>query len=108
MTLRLLRRIALFSFVLALALPPLAAAQSAADTYKGKCQACHGPAGMPSDGMAKSMGMKPLGGADVQAMSDADLTAAIANGKGKMKGFKGTLSDAQTKDLVTYIRTLKK
>lgn len=107
MTMKLLQRIALFSFVIALALPPLAAADAAAD-YKAKCQSCHGPGGMPSEGMAKSMGMKPLGGADVQGMSDADLTAAIANGKGKMKGFKGTLTDAQITDLVKYIRTLKK
>ena len=108
MTLRLLQRIAVFSFVIALALPLTVSAQSAADTYKSKCQACHGPGGMPSDGMAKSMGLKPLGGADVQAMSDSDLTGAITNGKGKMKGFKGTLSEAQIKDLVTYIRSLKK
>lgn len=108
MTLRLLQRIALFSFVIALALPPLAVAQSAADLYKGKCQGCHGPGGVPSDGMAKAMGLKPLGGPDVQGMSDADLTAAITNGKGKMKPFKGTLTDAQIKDLVTYVRSLKK
>lgn len=108
MKMRLLQRIALFSFVIALALPPLAAAQSAADIYKGKCQGCHGPGGVPSDGMAKAMGLKPLGGPDVQAMSDADLTAAITNGKGKMKPFKGTLTDAQIKDLVAYVRSLKK
>jgi len=108
MTMKLLQRIALFSFVIALALPPMAAAQGAADTYKTKCQACHGPGGVPSEGMAKSMGLKPLGGPEVQGMSDADLTAAIANGKGKMKGFKGTLTDAQITDLVSYIRTLKK
>lgn len=108
MTIRWLQRIALFSLVLVLALPPMAAAQSAADTYKAKCQGCHGPGGVPSEGMAKSMGMKPLGGADVQGMSDADLTGAIANGKGKMPGFKGKLSDSQIKDLVAYIRTLKK
>lgn len=100
-------RIALFSILLALALPPIAAADAAAD-YKAKCQGCHGPGGNPSEGMAKSMGMKPLGSADVQGMSDGDLTNTIANGKGKMKGFKGTLSDAQIKDLVGYIRTLKK
>src|ERR1017187_7021242 len=70
--------------------------------------ACHGAGGIPSEGMAKSMGLKPLGGPGVQAISDADLTAAITNGKGKMKAFKGTLTDAQIKDLVTYIRTLKK
>ncbi|MGC2109384.1 MAG: cytochrome c [Candidatus Korobacteraceae bacterium] len=108
MTVKLLQRIALFSFVIALALPPMAAAQAAADTYKSKCQSCHGPGGMPSDAMAKSMGMKPLGGSDVQAMSDADLTGAITNGKGKMPGFKAKLTDAQIKELVGYIRTLKK
>ena len=105
---RVLQLIALFSFALALALPPMAAAESGADLYKSKCQGCHGPGGVPSAGMAKSMGMKPLGEPDVQAMSDTDLTATIENGKGKMKGFKGTLSDAQVKELVSYIRTLKK
>jgi len=108
MTMRWLQRVVLFSLVLALAVPPMAVAQSAADTYKAKCQGCHGPGGMPSDAMAKSMGMKALGGPDVQGMSDADLTGAITNGKGKMPGFKGKLTDAQIKDLVSYIRTLKK
>ena len=107
MTTRWLVRIALFSLVLALALPPMAAAQSGADNYKAKCQMCHGPGGVPSAGMAKSMGLTALGGAAVQGMSDADLTAVINNGKGKMTGFKGKLTDAQIKDLVGYIRTLK-
>ena len=70
MTMRLLQRIALFSFVLALALPPMAAAQGAADTYKAKCAMCHG-----ADGAGKpAMGTKDLGSADIQKMSDADLT----------------------------------
>ena len=99
--------IVLLSLLLALALPPMAAADAAAD-YKAKCQGCHGPGGNPSEGMAKSMGMKPLGSSDVQSMSDADLTKTIADGKGKMKGFKGTLTDTQIGDLVKYIRTLKK
>ena len=107
MTTRWLVRIALFSLVLALALPPMAAAQAGADNYKAKCQMCHGPGGVPTAGMAKSMGLNPLGAAAVQGMSDADLTAVINNGKGKMTGFKGKLTDAQIKDLVSYIRTLK-
>ena len=41
-------------------------------------------------------------------MSDADITGVIENGKGKMKAFKGHLTDAQIKELVAYIRTLKK
>ncbi len=108
MTTKWLQRMALLSFVLALVLPPMASAQSAADLYKAKCQGCHGPGGVPSDGMAKSMGLKALGGADVQGMSDADLTGAIENGKGKMPAFKGKVTDAQVKDLVGYIRSLKK
>jgi len=104
MTMRLLQRIALFSFVIALALPPIAAAQGAADTYKAKCAMCHG-----ADGSGKaSMGTKDLGSADIQKMSDADLTGAITNGKGKMPAYTGKLTDAQIKDVVAYIRTLQK
>ena len=94
--------IALFSLVLALALPPVAAADAAAD-YKAKCAGCHG-----ADGSKSMMGAKPLSGSEVQGMSDADLTSAITDGKGKMPAYKGKLSDAQIKDLVGYIRTLKK
>lgn len=100
--------LALLSLVFALALPPAAAAASAADTYKAKCQMCHGPEGVPSPGMAKAMGMKPLGSADVQKMSDAELTTMITDGKGKMPTFKDKLSESQIKELVGYIRTLKK
>jgi len=101
---RLLQRITLFSLVIALALPPVAVAQGGADTYKTKCAMCHG-----ADGSGKaSMGTKDLGSADIQKMSDADLTAAITNGKGKMPAYKGKLTDAQINDLVSYIRTLKK
>ena len=98
-----LQRIALFSFVIALALPPVAAAQAGADTYKAKCAMCHG-----ADGMGKPPMGTNLTSADVQKMSDADLAAAIANGKGKMPAYKGKLTDAQISDLVKYIRSLKK
>ena len=100
---RLLQRITLFSFVIALVLPSIATAQSAADLYKTKCAMCHG-----ADGSGKAaMGTKPLGSADVQKMSDADLTGAITNGKGKMPAYKGKLTDAQISDMVKYVRTLK-
>ena len=103
MKLTLLQRIALFSFVIALALPTLAAAQSAADTYKAKCAMCHG-----ADGSGKAaMGTKAFSSPDIQKMSEADLTAAITNGKGKMPSYKGKLTDAQIKDLATYVKTLK-
>ena len=102
MTMRLLATIALLSLVVALALPPMAAADAAAD-YKAKCAMCHG-----ADGSGKaSMGTKDLGSADIQKMSDADLTGAITNGKGKMPAYKGKLTDADISDVVKYVRTLK-
>jgi len=97
-----LQRVALFGFFLALTLPQIASAQSGADTYKAKCAMCHG-----ADGSKATMGSKPLNGADVQKMSEADLIAAITNGKGKMPAYKGKLTDAQIKDVADFVKTLK-
>jgi cytochrome c6 len=104
----LLTRIALVGLVLALAIPTIATAQApGADTYKAKCAMCHGADGSASSGMGKSMGLKSLASPDVQKMSDADMSALITNGKGKMPAFKGKLTDAQVSDVVKYVHTLK-
>jgi cytochrome c6 len=103
----LVKRIALVTLASALAVPVIATAQSGQDTYKAKCAMCHGADGNAATGMGKSMGLKPFSSPDVQSMSDADLTALITNGKGKMPAYKGKLTDAQITDVVKYIRTLK-
>jgi mono/diheme cytochrome c family protein len=41
-------------------------------------------------------------------MSDADLTATITNGKNKMPAYGKSLKADDIKELVAYIRTLKK
>ena len=87
---------------------PAAAATAGEDTYKAKCQMCHAADGKGTPPMVKSMGVKDLGSAEVQKMTDAELTAAIEKGKNKMTGFKGKLTDAQIADLVKYVRTFKK
>jgi len=84
----------------------LAFADSGEATYKAKCATCHGPAGTPSAGMAKMMGIKTVSDPAMKALSVADMTAAVKNGKGKMKPIDG-LTDAQVKDVVTYFRSLK-
>ena len=68
---------------------------------------CHGADGSASTGMGKSMGLKPLAAPEVQSMSDADLTALITNGKGKMPAYKGKLTDAQITDVAKYVQTMK-
>lgn len=83
----------------------LAFADSGEATYKSKCAMCHGATGTPSAGMAK-MGVKPVSDASIKALSAAEVTAAVKNGKGKMHPVAG-LTDAQVKDVVTYFKTLK-
>lgn len=82
-------------------------AQAGEATYKAKCQSCHGATGTPNPGMAKAMGIKAFSDPDVKKLSAAEMVAATENGKGKMPAFKGKLSDAEIKDVVAYLRTLK-
>jgi cytochrome c6 len=93
--------------VATLALANSALAADGAATFKAKCAMCHGADGSASTGMGKSMGLKPLGSAEVQKMSDADMTALVTNGKGKMPAFKGKLSDDEVSAVVKYVKTLK-
>lgn len=76
--------------------------------YDKKCKLCHGAMGEGNPGMAKALGttIAPLGSAEVQKMSDADLKKIITQGKGKMKPPAG-LSDADVDNVIAHIRTLK-
>ena len=93
-------------FVVVLA-TPLFAADGAA-LYKANCNTCHGPTGAGDTPAGKMMKAKPLGGADVQKLTDAELTTTITNGKNKMPAFGKKLSADDIKAVVTYIRTFKK
>ena len=76
--------------------------------YKANCQSCHGSAGTPNPGIAKAMGVKPANDPDYKKASEADMIAAVKDGKGKMKAFSGKLTDAQIKDAVDYFRSFNK
>lgn len=93
--------VALYVFAL-----PAAHADTAA-TYKAKCATCHAMDGSPTQA-GKVMGAHDFRSEDVQKMSDADLTTAIAKGKNKMKGYEKDLKPEEIKALVAFIRTLKK
>jgi cytochrome c6 len=83
-------------------------AEGGADTFKAKCAMCHGADGKGETPMGKHFGLKDMGSADVQKMSDAELTAIITKGKGSMPEYGTKLSKDQIAGLVTFIRTLKK
>jgi mono/diheme cytochrome c family protein len=90
-----------------LGISSIASAQSlsADDVYKTKCAGCHG-----ANGEGKpAMKIKPM--KDYASLSDAQLTDVILNGKKDSKppmpGYKGKLTEAQVKSLVSAIKAQK-
>ena len=81
-------------------------AADAAANWAQHCASCHGKDGSGNTAMGKKLGVKDYSKA--QGFSDAEATNIIKNGKGKMKGYKDKLSDADIKALVAYVRSLKK
>jgi mono/diheme cytochrome c family protein len=83
-------------------------AQNAGETlYKSKCAACHGADGTGS-ATGKKMGAHDFTTAELQGMSDMELSTIITNGKNKMPAYGKSLKADDIKGLVAYIRTLKK
>ena len=94
---------ALFAGTVLLSAPAKADTAAGEAMFKAKCAGCHG-----ADAKGKeAMKTRDLSSADVQKQSDADLTGIITGGKGKTPAYK-TLTPDQVKDLVGYIRSLKK
>lgn len=83
-------------------------ADDGAATFKAKCAMCHGADGAGSTPVGKSMKIRDLGSAEVQAQTDAQLSDIVTNGKNKMPAYKGKLTDDQIKGLVAYIRQFAK
>ena len=83
-------------------------AESAADLYKAKCMMCHGATGLGDAPAGKALKAASFKDPAIVKTSDADLIAAVKNGKGKMPPYKGKLSDDQIKSVITYIRSLQK
>ena len=101
------KKITLGALILGLALPTLSfAADSAADTFKGKCAFCHG-----ENGAGKGK-VPALSAADIQKKSDAEFKEAIEKGiktpNGMMPAYGTKLSADQVDALVKYVRSLKK
>ena len=79
-------------------LVPAAFADDAKTTYEAKCKMCHG-----ADG--KKMAKADLTSADIQGKSDADLVKFLTtDAKHKTK----VADEATAKDVVSYLKTLKK
>ncbi len=68
-------------------------------TYAAFCANCHGLE--LEGGLGPALGA----GSDVQALSNDEIEAVIANGRGSMRGFASLLTDEETLVLIAYIRS---
>ena len=93
---------------LSLASAALHAQAPGADTYKAKCQMCHGADGLGATPAGKAMKAVPFTDPQILNKSDADLIAATKSGKGKMPAYAGKLSDGDIKAVIAYVHTLQK
>jgi mono/diheme cytochrome c family protein len=101
-------RIAVLVLLSAALVLPAVAQQSGEATYKAKCAMCHGVDGTGNTPVGKSMKLRSLKSPEDIKATDAELFKDTKSGVGKMQGYAGKLTDAQTTDVVAYIRTLQK
>lgn len=100
--------IALVAMGIMLAAAP-AQAQSAAELYKAKCQACHGPDGTGNTPMGKKLGTHDFHSPEAQKMTQAQIIEVITKGKDKMPAYgAGKLTAEQIKELASYVQELGK
>jgi mono/diheme cytochrome c family protein len=100
---------ALLALGLAILMSPAASfAEEVSALFKTKCAACHGADGKGETPVGKANKLRDLGSPEVQQQSDAELTAIVSNGKNKMPAYQKSLKPEQIKDLVGFVRSLKK
>ncbi|MGA9527693.1 MAG: cytochrome c [Terriglobales bacterium] len=104
---RTILRLCFALLAVALICPGTGLADGAAD-FKVRCAPCHGSRGAGDTKIGENLHVRDLGSADVQKQSDGDLSEVINKGRGTMPAYNGKLTADQIKNLVKYIRTLKK
>jgi mono/diheme cytochrome c family protein len=76
--------------------------------YKSKCASCHALDGSGNTASGKAAKLRDLRSAEVQALSDEQLTKVIGKGKGKMPGYEKTVGADGVKLLVAFVRSIKR
>ena len=76
------------------------AAHAEAALYAKKCASCHGKDGKPT-AVGQKMGAKDLG---ATKLSEQEIVAVIAGGKGKMTAYKEKLTEAEIQSLAKYVK----
>lgn len=87
--------------VLALAFTAMTAnAAEGSAIFAKRCAACHGKDGKGQTPMAKKLGAKDL---TTAKLSVGEVQKVVSEGKGKMAGFKGKLSEPEIHEVSEYV-----
>lgn len=106
--------LSIFTFVAALGCANVALAADAATNWKAHCAKCHGADGAGKTSIGARLQIKDYTvAASLAAMTDAQLTEAIANGvkadgKSVMPAYAAKLTAEEIGELVAYIRAMAK
>ena len=76
--------------------------------YKAKCASCHGADGAGATPAGKATKARGFCTDEVKKETDEEWTQILLKGKNKMPAYDKKLTDAEVKELVTYIRGLCK
>jgi len=109
-----MRKTALFIAVGLVAGALVTRAADAKENWEKQCLKCHGADGKGQTAMGKKLKVKDYTDAKVQAsMKDEEIVKIIKEGKKEgattlMKAYAEVFSEAEIKDLLAYVRKLKK
>jgi cytochrome c6 len=83
----------------------VSAKSGGADTYQQHCATCHG-----ADGKANTARGRRKGATDLtkSTISTAQGIRVITNGREQMPSFKGTLSETDIKEVMTFVRGFRR
>ncbi len=99
--------------IIALAIAmPVSLAKGATDEagkslFKANCAVCHGDDGTGT-ATGRALNAPDLHSEAVQKLTDAQIADQINSGKNNMPPFRNSLSQAQVKELVSFVRTFGK
>jgi mono/diheme cytochrome c family protein len=83
--------------------------QDAGALFRKNCAVCHGADGHGQTAKGRKLKVKDLTSAEVQKLSDAELTKVITQGKPPdMDGYADQLSKEEIQAMVAYVRELGK
>jgi cytochrome c6 len=87
--------------------------RAAKENWENSCASCHGEDGKAQTKQGRKLKIRDYTDAAVQAkMKDDEMLKAILEGvteggKERMKGYKDEFSEAEAKELVAFVRSLK-